>query len=352
MDLGSAVLSAELALDLLADPTIRDRVTLSPAPIVEGLIVAAVAAAGGASRAEVAAEARDALMGKAAHLSAPADDARRRARRPSSRRGRRRLHRREPARPARPAGRPPGQRGARPRRHRSQLRNLTTGAGPVPAGSLSRVATLAPCRATRSRCARPGRRRRRRSSTCSRWPRAGSTNRRAERPVEDLAPRAPIASTGSGPLPASPGIAIGPVRRLTAAPVDLDDGDGGRAGRGVATDRRGGRRRAPGDRARPGPDRREVGAEEASIFDAHLSLLADAEMLADVKARIGTGVGAVAAWAGCLAEVERAVGRAARPLPARAGRGRPRGRRPGAAGPDRRVRAGRRWPKGSWSPAT
>jgi len=50
---------------------------------------------------------------------------------------------------------------------------------------------------------------------------------------------------------------------------------------------------------------REVGAEEASIFDAHLSLLADAEMLADVKARIGTGVGAVAAWAGCLADVER-----------------------------------------------
>ena len=64
MDLGSAVLSAELALDLLQDPSMRDRVTLSPAPIVEGLIVAAVAAAGGASRAEVAAEARDALHGQ------------------------------------------------------------------------------------------------------------------------------------------------------------------------------------------------------------------------------------------------------------------------------------------------
>ena len=34
---------------------------------------------------------------------------------------------------------------------------------------------------------------------------------------------------------------------------------------------------------------REVGAEQASIFDAHLSLLADAEMLADVKARLGAG---------------------------------------------------------------
>ena len=89
MDLGSAVLSAELALDLLDDPTARDRVLLSSAPIVEGLIVAAVAASGGASRAEVAAEARGALMGKAAHLSGPDDvvparAARRRAARRSS----------------------------------------------------------------------------------------------------------------------------------------------------------------------------------------------------------------------------------------------------------------------------
>src|SRR4029077_15566290 len=73
MDLGSALLSAELALDLLRDPSGRDRVTLSPAPVVEGLVVAAGAAPGGASRSEVAAEARDALMGKAAHLSAPTE---------------------------------------------------------------------------------------------------------------------------------------------------------------------------------------------------------------------------------------------------------------------------------------
>src|SRR5690242_4728293 len=75
MDLGSAVLSAELALDLLDDPAARDRVTLSSAPIVEGLVVAAVAASGGATRAEVAAEARAALMGKAAHLSTPDETA-------------------------------------------------------------------------------------------------------------------------------------------------------------------------------------------------------------------------------------------------------------------------------------
>lgn len=71
MDLGSAVLSAELALDLLKDPDVRERVILSAAPLVEGLVVAAVAAAGGAGRKEVAAEAQNALLGKAAHLGAP-----------------------------------------------------------------------------------------------------------------------------------------------------------------------------------------------------------------------------------------------------------------------------------------
>ena len=49
---------------------------------------------------------------------------------------------------------------------------------------------------------------------------------------------------------------------------------------------------------------REVGAARAGIFDAHLSLLADAELLADVKARLAGGLGAVAAWTGCLADVE------------------------------------------------
>src|SRR3954447_20722978 len=61
MDLGSAVLSAELALELLPDDETRSRITLCAAPLVEGLVAAAVAAAGGASRQEVAAEATGAL---------------------------------------------------------------------------------------------------------------------------------------------------------------------------------------------------------------------------------------------------------------------------------------------------
>src|SRR3954454_4728563 len=68
MDLGSAVMSAELALDLLGNGT-ADRVLMCPAPLVEGLVVAAVAAAGGATREEVAAEPTAALLGKTAHLA-------------------------------------------------------------------------------------------------------------------------------------------------------------------------------------------------------------------------------------------------------------------------------------------
>ncbi|MGY1679139.1 dihydroxyacetone kinase phosphoryl donor subunit DhaM [Geodermatophilus sp. SYSU D01176] len=68
MDLGSAVLSAETALELL-DDGLRERVVLSPAPLVEGLVGAAVTAAAGADRDRVAAEALRGLAPKQAHLS-------------------------------------------------------------------------------------------------------------------------------------------------------------------------------------------------------------------------------------------------------------------------------------------
>jgi multiphosphoryl transfer protein len=299
MDLGSALLSAELALDLLNDPTARDRVTLSPAPIVEGLVVAAVAAAGGASRAEVAAEARDALMGKAAHLAEPTTGVVAEPRpeevvgvftveNPHG------LH-------ARPAARLVSE--VRTLDASVQLRNLTTGTGPVPAASLSRVATLA--------------------ALCGHEVEVRASGPQAQEAVEHLLTLAtrrfdeadhdavevrPSAPTDrrSGPLPASPGIAIGPVRRLSAAPAEPGApeqvavepaADWRRIVEAVATARR------EIERARA-VTARDVGAAQASIFDAHLSLLADAEMLADVKARLATGLGAAAAWSGCLAEVE------------------------------------------------
>ncbi|MBJ7455444.1 MAG: PTS-dependent dihydroxyacetone kinase phosphotransferase subunit DhaM, partial [Thermoleophilia bacterium] len=72
MDLGSAVLSAETALDLL-DEDVRARTLLCEAPLVEGAVAAAAAARAGGSLDDVAREARNGLAGKAAHLgTAPA----------------------------------------------------------------------------------------------------------------------------------------------------------------------------------------------------------------------------------------------------------------------------------------
>jgi dihydroxyacetone kinase phosphotransfer subunit len=69
MDLGSAVLSAELALEFAGD--VGGEVRLSSAPIVEGLLAAVVRAAGGASLDEVDREARGALAAKESQLGHP-----------------------------------------------------------------------------------------------------------------------------------------------------------------------------------------------------------------------------------------------------------------------------------------
>jgi dihydroxyacetone kinase phosphotransfer subunit len=68
MDLGSTVLSAEMALEFAAATEVR----LSAAPFVEGLVAAVVRAAGGATLDEVATEAGGALAAKRAQLGEPA----------------------------------------------------------------------------------------------------------------------------------------------------------------------------------------------------------------------------------------------------------------------------------------
>lgn len=67
MDLGSALLSAETALELLPSE-LSERVRLCPAPLVEGTLAAVVAAGAGLSLEAVAAEALGALAPKLAML--------------------------------------------------------------------------------------------------------------------------------------------------------------------------------------------------------------------------------------------------------------------------------------------
>ncbi|PPS44020.1 phosphoenolpyruvate--protein phosphotransferase [Chroococcidiopsis sp. TS-821] len=67
MDLGSALLSAEMALEFLSE-TQRKKIYLCEAPLVEGAIAATISAASGNSIEQVIAEARGALTAKAAQL--------------------------------------------------------------------------------------------------------------------------------------------------------------------------------------------------------------------------------------------------------------------------------------------
>ncbi|MFN2136936.1 MAG: phosphoenolpyruvate--protein phosphotransferase [Candidatus Promineifilaceae bacterium] len=67
MDLGSALLSTEMALEFL-DPAQREHVHLSAAPLVEGVMAAAVQASIGGSPQQIIAEAQDSLLFKAEQL--------------------------------------------------------------------------------------------------------------------------------------------------------------------------------------------------------------------------------------------------------------------------------------------
>jgi phosphoenolpyruvate-protein phosphotransferase/dihydroxyacetone kinase phosphotransfer subunit len=73
MDMGSAVLSAEMALELLP-PERRKRVVLSPAPLVEGAVTAAVQIKLGQPMAQIVQELQTTLQPKQAQLTAAASE--------------------------------------------------------------------------------------------------------------------------------------------------------------------------------------------------------------------------------------------------------------------------------------
>ena len=309
MDMGSAVLSAELALEMV-DDDVRERVVLCPAPLVEGLVLASVSAAGGASAAAVAAEAGDALEAKAVHLgpssappepadtadTAPAGDDERGSFTVSMPHG---LH----ARPAAQLVRALHGLDAEVR-----LRNVTLDGPEVSAASLSKVATLGALHghevAVRAR---------------------GGDAAEALRRI--------LALAGDGFGESRP--AAGPGRRCGAAgPTTTDPGlarHRDRPGAARAPCRRHRPRRAAAaprtsserrlDEALPdardqlhgvrGTAAREIGEAEAAIFDAQVLLLDDPDLLADAAARIDGGADAARAWADALDEVERGFAAAA-----------------------------------------
>ena len=334
LDLGSALLSAELALELV-EPTVRERVMLSPAPLVEGLVAAAVAAATGAQLAAVAAEAAGALVAKQEQLtvaSAPPTE-------PSA--GAR------PAGTQSPAGTPDAgtpdaevpdaefelraEHGlhARPaallvqtvRRHDADVRlsNLSTGAGPVPAGSMGRVTALGAERGHRIRVQASGPQAGEAVAAVLALVASGFTDQAAapapavpEPAVPEPAvpePAAPVpaappaaaAADGRG-VAASPGVAIGPCLPWTSATPHLPAEQVGEPADELH--RLAAALAAVGDRTAALRDavRRDTGPA-AAVFEAHLLLLEDPDLLAEARRRIGQGAAATAAWSGAAGDL-------------------------------------------------
>ncbi|MGX5356895.1 phosphoenolpyruvate--protein phosphotransferase [Kocuria sp. KH4] len=294
LDLGSAVLSAEMAQEFLpAD--VAGRVRLSPAPLVEGLVAAVVTAAAGAPLDAVLEEAGRGLAAKREHLGDAADPPAAGTTPP-------------PAAPevvaelpvdvphglhARPAARLVGL--VRAADAAAAVTNLRTGRGPVDARSLSGLVTLAVRQGDRLRfeASGPG------AASLAEAVRALAADAWGDRPAAAPGPPAP----GGAPAPPAAGagtdVALGPaVVRGTA--IDLSgyrpggpdeeqrrsDAAVARALAGLAALRRS----AAGG---PGP--------AGAVLEAHEALLADPELTGAVAAGIAAGASAPTAWGDRLA---------------------------------------------------
>ena len=303
MDLGSALMSAEMAVELSED---APRVVLSEAPLIEGAIAAAATARGGADLDEVAAEARGALAAKASQLGvedAGGEDAEPGADDDGGETLRVHVENRLGLH-ARPAARLV----AAARRFDADvsLVNETTGAGPASARSLTGVATLGVRQGhevlVRAR---------------------GDDARQALDAIEALAqenfgdedgaapsppapgaapePAAPAQAAEPGGrlrgLAAAPGIAVGPARHLRAPEFELPAqprGEPDEEWRTLDEARDAARRDIGGDRDRVGA---RAGAADAAIFDAHLALLDDSALLDPARRSVfDDGAAAPVAW--------------------------------------------------------
>ena len=317
MDLGSALMSAEMAVEMLDSGA---RVVLSEAPLVEGAVAAAAAARGGLSLDRVGAEARGALAMKAGQLGAeeevdipgvdasalPAADAE--ARLPIVNDiG---LHARPAALVVELAG-----------RFDADLRlSKPGGPGPVSARSLTALMSLAARKGDVLLASASGSQAREalaalEALTAGGFGEGGSPPTVAAAP----APPAPREPPAAAPKPgerlrgvgASTGTAVGAARRLEsvfgsppAREAESQDAELSRLEQGRA----GARAAIEADRANV---ERRSGAGEAAIFAAHLALLDDEALLERARAEIERGATAEAAWhaaSALAAEEVRALG--------------------------------------------
>ncbi|MGB2952132.1 MAG: phosphoenolpyruvate--protein phosphotransferase, partial [Gaiellaceae bacterium] len=304
MDLGSAVLSAETALDLLP-PERRARVLLCEAPLVEGAVAAAVAARLGTSLEGVAAEARGGLQGKTAHLGAgePAAPVPAGATAPLEEGLTLRLRVENPlGLHARPAAR--FVQTAAGFDANVEVINLTSGRGPASARSLNGLATLGVRQGHEILVSAHGL-----QAAAALEAIAELAGRDFdEKPAPVAAPALPVsaATAQAGPLPdagalaglpGAPGIARGAARHFRPAEPEIPTGSSGdpeaewdALGRALE------RVRTEISSARESVASR-AGEYSAAIFDAHLLFLDDEALLGPARRAIfEEGRNAAEAW--------------------------------------------------------
>jgi phosphoenolpyruvate-protein phosphotransferase len=314
MDLGSAVMNAELAVEMVAMEHEDLRVLLSAAPLVVGAVAAAARAGAGADLEEAATEARSALGMKAGLLGVEAEgpaqpaeslaDASELRLEVPNALG---LHARPAARVVETAGRFDAS---------LQILDETTGRGPADARSLTAVVTLGAHQGHTIVVRASGPEADAALAALRELADDNFGDENGQRPAT-RAPATPAAAPASSPatprpgttlagVPASPGIAIGPARLPTATtPLPADDtpaGDPSAEWERLDAARAAARADVVQARARIAE---QAGEAEAAIFDAHLMLLDDAALVSPAREAIDEGRSAAAAWA---AAAEAAAG--------------------------------------------
>src|SRR5437764_1605376 len=303
MDLGSAVLSAETALDFLT-PEQRETVLLCEAPVVGGAVGAAVAARLREPLAEVAKEARGGLQGKTAQLGAgePAAPASAGTSTPLEEGLTLRLDIRNPlGLHARPAARFVQTAGGFDAN--VEVINLTSGRGPASGRSLNGLATLGIRQGHEILVSAHG------PQAAAALDALGELAARDfdEEPARVAAPAMPLTpgAVPAGPtpdatltgLPGAPGIVSGPARHLCAAAPEIPTGSAGDAEAEWAA------LQAALEQVRTeiGAARESVSARageySAAIFDAHLLFPDDDALLGPGRrAILDDGRNAAEAW--------------------------------------------------------
>jgi multiphosphoryl transfer protein len=315
MDLGSALMSAEMAVEMAGDDV---RVALASAPLVEGAVAAAAAARVGSGLDEVAAEARGALRAKAEQLddAEPAGDGAGVSGLDADAAELRIVVGNRLGLHARPAARFVG--AAAGADATVEVTNETSGKGPVSARSLTALATLGVKQGHEILVRASGPEARRALDAIQALADDNFGDDDGEEPVaaavaeqaESAGPPAAPASGAPGDalrgLPVAPGVAIGPAQHLREPEPVVSDApvsDPAEEWRALDAARDAARADVRAARAAVAAG---AGEAEAAIFDAHLLLLDDEALLDPARRAIDAeGRNASQAWA---AAVETAAG--------------------------------------------